>query len=238
MSNRKSMGRRTLQQGVQAQLLTIGNNLRKGEFTLEDIGDHLPGSVMLQDLPTATNLYMNQYGCEKLRHSSEELKALGPDYFRNFFPQDEILVIRKELTCFLQQQDPDKIFPFYQRVRTGKNGDYEWYFTSSRIADEEGQRLIHVALPAAHLETALFRSQCLAPPNEYACKNYALYSALTKRERELITLIAEGRTSSYIAENLFLSIHTVNNHRKNIIRKLEINSLAELIRFAMAFGLL
>lgn len=238
MGNLKSMSQHDLQLGVQAQLLTIGNNLRQGEFTFEDIGDYLPGSVMLQDLPTATNLYMNRYGCDKLHHSSEELKALGPDYFNNFFPQEEISIIQKEITCFLQLQDPNKIFPFYQRVKTGKNGSYEWYFTSSRIADEKGHKLIHIALPATHLETAIFRSQCLTQLNEYAYKNYQRYSALTKREKELIILIAEGKSSGYIAEKLFLSIHTINNHRKNIIRKLGTSSLAELIRFAIAFGLL
>ncbi|WP_010520320.1 response regulator transcription factor [Aquimarina agarivorans] len=56
---------------------------------------------------------------------------------------------------------------------------------------------------------------------------------LTKREIEVITLIAEEHTTNEIAEILFLSKHTVESYRKNIIRKLEVRNLAGLTKFAL-----
>ncbi len=55
---------------------------------------------------------------------------------------------------------------------------------------------------------------------------------LTAREREVIKLIKEGKTSKAIAESLFLSEFTVETHRKNILRKLQLNSATELIAYA------
>lgn len=55
---------------------------------------------------------------------------------------------------------------------------------------------------------------------------------LTDRELEIIRLLAKGQSSADIAETLFLSTHTVNTHRKNILRKLEISSTVELVHFA------
>jgi DNA-binding NarL/FixJ family response regulator len=59
---------------------------------------------------------------------------------------------------------------------------------------------------------------------------------LTPRERQIIKLIAEGKTSKEIAILLFISIHTVNNHRKNIKKKLNIYKNADLIKYAMQQG--
>ncbi len=60
---------------------------------------------------------------------------------------------------------------------------------------------------------------------------------LTKREKEVIAFTAQGKSSSEIAEHLFLSPHTVNTHRRNIYKKLGISNVKELITFAYANGL-
>ena len=55
---------------------------------------------------------------------------------------------------------------------------------------------------------------------------------LTKREIELIHLLKAGLSTKEIAQNLFLSFFTIETHRKNIIRKLQVKNVAELISFA------
>lgn len=60
---------------------------------------------------------------------------------------------------------------------------------------------------------------------------------LTKREREILQLIAEGFTNKEIAGKISLSLHTVHVHRNNIMRKLEIHKQADLIRYALKEGI-
>lgn len=60
---------------------------------------------------------------------------------------------------------------------------------------------------------------------------------LTPREYEVLELITRGKTTAQIAQNLHLSIHTINSHRKNILRKLNMNSPAELIVYALESGI-
>ena len=55
---------------------------------------------------------------------------------------------------------------------------------------------------------------------------------LTKREKEVLQLIAEGHTNPQIADKLFVSPSTVDSHRKNLLSKLEVNNTAALIKFA------
>jgi len=56
---------------------------------------------------------------------------------------------------------------------------------------------------------------------------------LTRREIEILGLISQAKSSSEIAENLFISPQTVGAHRKNIMRKLSITTTAGLVRFAI-----
>jgi DNA-binding NarL/FixJ family response regulator len=58
-------------------------------------------------------------------------------------------------------------------------------------------------------------------------------TVLSIRETEIVRHIAEGSTNKKIAEKLFLSVHTVNTHRKNILKKLRIKNTSELILFAI-----
>jgi DNA-binding NarL/FixJ family response regulator len=56
---------------------------------------------------------------------------------------------------------------------------------------------------------------------------------LTEREREVLQLIAEGMTNQEIADKLCISIRTVDTHRKNIMAKLDIHSVAGLVKYAI-----
>ena len=68
-------------------------------------------------------------------------------------------------------------------------------------------------------------------------EDLASYDGLTDREREILQLIAEGKTAANIAEDLHISPHTVHSHRDNIMTKLDLHDRAALIRYAIRRGL-
>src|ERR1051325_577739 len=61
---------------------------------------------------------------------------------------------------------------------------------------------------------------------------------LTSREREVLQLIAEGKTNKEIAGDLKLSVYTVDAHRGRVMEKLNLHSTGELVRFAVRNGLI
>ena len=61
--------------------------------------------------------------------------------------------------------------------------------------------------------------------------------ALSRREKEILTLIADGLTNSKIAEMLFLSSHTITTHRKNIMSKLGVKNTAGIVMYAVKSGI-
>jgi DNA-binding CsgD family transcriptional regulator len=61
---------------------------------------------------------------------------------------------------------------------------------------------------------------------------------LTRREKEVLELIADGNTNNEIATKLFISVTTVDTHRKNLLAKFEAKNIASLIKAAMQMQLL
>jgi DNA-binding NarL/FixJ family response regulator len=64
------------------------------------------------------------------------------------------------------------------------------------------------------------------------------YDTLTSREREVLQLAAEGHSNGEIAKRLFISSRTVETHRANVMRKLDLKSQTDIVRYAIRRGLI
>jgi LuxR family transcriptional regulator len=226
---------------MQTHILCLGNQVRKRELRIEEFADYIPGSVMVQNLQSMTNTYMNKNGCEILHKSKEELMTMGQEFFKMYFPPEELAFNKKELAIFLAQDDGTNLHSFFQRVRPNIYSDYTWYFTTSKIIKSAENPfhsdLMNISVPISMLGSTGHRMRSLVENDEYMRKNLHQYSLLSGREKEIIKLIVAGKSSYEIADALYRSIHTINTHRKNIIHKIGVNSLAGLIKFAVAFNL-
>lgn len=95
---------------------------------------------------------------------------------------------------------------------------------------QEGQAYLQPSLAKNLLEDYLRRTK--------DTEERERYDNLTEREREVLRLIAEGRTSKEVAELLSLSASTVERHRANIMAKLDLHNRAQLIKYAIRKGLI
>jgi len=117
--------------------------------------------------------------------------------------------------------------PIRDRVET----DYCWRSTTRCVLDEN--YFISITYSLQELEKMSLISSGVLEPN-LVIENYLYqFQSLTKREKEILIMIGTGKTSRRISDLLSLSVHTINVHRKNIIKKLNIKNQAELFRFGM-----
>ena len=101
------------------------------------------------------------------------------------------------------------------------------------LKDVDDEDLLAAVLAVQHGQTCL--SGTLGKALD---KREFLPTVLSHRERQILSLIAAGRTNRDIATETGLSIHTVESHRKHIIEKLDLHSPAELVRYAIRHGIL
>ncbi len=105
----------------------------------------------------------------------------------------------------------------------------------------ETSELINAVRSVAKGEVFLYPSMAGRLVKEYLSQSASskISSAkLTKREREILQLIAEGFTNKEIAKKLVLSPSTVHSHRTNLLHKLNLNSRHELVQYAREHGLM
>ena len=118
-----------------------------------------------------------------------------------------------------------------------KNGAYG-YILKDSTAEELVQAVRQVS-EGRHYLSAPFSDQAISA---YIQKSTSSrpdpYDTLTNREREILQLVAEGNSASEISAILSISPRTVETHRANLMRKLELNSQVDLIRFAIRKGIL
>jgi len=96
-------------------------------------------------------------------------------------------------------------------------------------------RTVHQGLTYLSSEIAgVVVARCLS---EEGPDKSSAYGVLGKREREVLQLIAEGRTSKEVGAQLGITVHTVETHRRNISKKVELHSVAELTKYAVREGL-
>lgn len=124
---------------------------------------------------------------------------------------------------------------FFHMLQAGASG-----YVPKRAAPEELLRAIHaVAQGNVFLEPSVAKdlvSDYLARVQDG--REHDTYDGLTEREREILTYIAEDATNMAIANTLNISVNTVERHRENIMRKLNLHTRTELVKYALRKGLI
>ncbi len=146
---------------------------------------------------------------------------------RDLLPETRIIIVS-------MHSKVDYIVEAFQAGATG-------YVVKESASEKLLKGLESVAKGEYFLDSAVSRQvvKALAKfPGKEAKITDADYGSLTPREQEIMRLLAEGLSAKEIAEKLFISPKTVENHRANIMNKLGLHSTMELVRYAAKLGLI
>ena len=136
-------------------------------------------------------------------------------------PETKVLVLS-------MQDDPSYV---REAFAAGANG-----YVLKEAADEEVVAAVRViAGGSSYVHPALGARMVAAEAEERAA---AEADPLSEREREVLRLLALGHTNQEIAQTLYISVRTAESHRAHIMQKLRLSTRAELVRYALAQGLL
>ena len=145
---------------------------------------------------------------------------------RERFPQTRVLVLT-------MHENEEYIYQIFNSGAGGyvlKNSSREELCEAVR-AVANGEKFFSTRVSEIMVEGFIKRGE--APHSEISSSDVPL----TKREKEILSLVAEGMTNQQIADKLFISPRTVDTHRTNIMQKLDIHDVALLARYAVEHGL-
>jgi DNA-binding NarL/FixJ family response regulator len=134
-------------------------------------------------------------------------------------------------TLMLSMHDSEQLL--FEALRAGASG-----YVLKSGADTD---IVDAVRAAMRGDSYLYPSAVTALVRDYAARggrDEEEFDVLTPRELEVLKLIAEAYTSKQIADELFISIKTVDRHRQNILDKLGMRDRVELTRYAIRRGLI
>ncbi len=165
---------------------------------------------------------------ELLRENENSVVVLDYTLF-DFADDDQLLIISERFLMAQWILISEELTPRFLRKVVYSSHQFSVVFKDGTLKDvrdalrsaAEGQRFVSQRV----MELILAQQHKEDAPD-----------VLTATELEIVKAIAKGRTTKEIAEERFSSIHTITTHRKNIFRKLGVNTAHEAIKFAMRAG--
>jgi DNA-binding CsgD family transcriptional regulator len=209
---------------------------------IQAIERDIPGVIIIHNLPGDSIVYLSERGREILQVTLDEIRLPHFDYHKRFFNPEDVPNYAPKILSMLQRNQVGEMVTYFQQVRSSPKEPWKWYSSSSKILlwDSENKPLlaITIALPIDaehHLTPKITR---LIEENNFIREKQVAFSSLSKREKEVLSCLAQGYNAQEIAEKLYISEATVKTHRKNIRSKLNADSTLDLLKFAQAFNLI
>ncbi len=187
---------------------------------------------------------LNHYQMLWVNHAFK--KILGYNNSTDKIPEDVLLDIYhpddRDLMAEMKKYFKKNKKGTYTAIFKFRNhkGKYIWLCSAANVfrrnADDSVFEMVGVSINFSN-EISYGKNLKVVSREQLKQSNKPIIEQLTKRERELTRYYANGYKTRDIAEMLDLSFHTVNNHRKNIMKKLGLHSIAGLVNFAVEHGL-
>ena len=157
----------------------------------------------------------------------------------------DVLVHLSVMSYFEEQNS--KIHPLHfateDEARHWLNGNEDRCKQKTRIkilfegVDEEGNSIIKIKRPSKDITSTLLSIGHVIEENNFIRSNISKFSRLTKREKEIMVIFSKGFRQKEVADQLFISIETLRTHWKNIKKKLDIKSIADVSNYVNAFDM-
>lgn len=202
----------------------------------------MPGVIIIHHIADFSVVHMCTKGQNLLGITLDELREMGTEYYPRYFNMEYMEGLLPRMEVLLRENKSNESFSYFQQVKFAEKNEWTWHITSTGIfmRDDEGKPLLTmtIALPIENMKEVEPKAERLLQENEFLKKHAERFSSLSKREVNILKLVAKGKSSPDIAEELFISAETVQTHRRNIKQKLSISSSFEFNEYARAFNLI
>lgn len=208
---------------LEAQLEQTKARAETGEESLRQVADSSPLMIWMSG-PDALRTYCNRAWLDFRGRSLAE--ELGNGWTEGLHPDDRDICVETYLTSFGARR-PYRIQYRLQRA----DGVYSW------VEDRGLPRLDGVGGVAGFNGTAadIGDPRMHFTPDEEALR---IVFTLTERERQVLVLVAEGKSTRQAAQQLGISYKTVESHRSRVLEKLGVHETASMVRYAIRAGLI
>ena len=200
----------------------LADNQELTRFALE--------SLLRQDEQNVVYRVSDKAGLVELLKKHENAFVLLDYTLFDFADEDQLLIVAERFALSEWILISDELTPKFLRRVVYASHQFSIVFKDSPLSEvrEALQNVAHHQRFISQRALGAIISQQLEDDHP---------SILTETETEIVRAIAQGKTTKEIANERFSSVHTITTHRKNIFRKLGVNTAHEVVKYALRAGL-
>jgi len=203
--------------------------------SLKIISEHFPGWIHLNRLDDLSLFWMSKKMEQDLNSTTDEVIAQGRDFLFRIIHMETYERVIPKILSLRDSNNANRIIGFIQMIRYNEHKPYLPHYTTVRVSNKY-KCFVSQTAPIVDHQNMLYNYLELFGGNEESTIDYQRYQSLTKREKEILKLIAEGNTNLEISNLLGISNLTVKTHRQNINKKLDTKKIHDLIRIAITYS--
>lgn len=217
-------------------LIALEKKLKKGELKFEELGDFMQDKsfVAINNGATLTVEKLSMH--TKLQNSLNYYPSEVPvgkafDYVK----KEDLIRLVPRFINFFKSHDLHSVCTDFEGFREmQRGGNYNTLMISAKIYNN---KLLKINSPIKNLGTIAPKIEKALELDAFMRKSYEKFASLSKSEKEVLQLLASGYSNQEIADRKFISVTTVQTHRRNLKKKLYVKHFRDLLRFAQAFDL-
>lgn len=195
---------------------------------LEQIAQNIPGLIYINDMNSMKNIWINNAASHLLGYSPEEIAAMGNQFYvENIHPEDKPIFV--DSVQFFHHH-PNAQWRGTYRVKH-KNGDWKWFTAIGSVFKKNNDGtpalILGIMFDVTERMPTDERLERLLKENK-TLKREVIFLKLSSQEKKITEMLLLGHSTQEISNQLFISPLTVKTHRRNIYKKLNINSIDEL----------
>lgn len=211
----------------------LGNLYKKDKDLFHQFKDfvHLP--IYINDRVTLEYTLLSDM-CLNKGKEIEDLQEYGISYLPKISEPNLLNLAIKKIKRFNLQNDISATCSYLQCLLINKKMTH--YVTNKCIIDDDLAMNTSLFPDQMGSVSKLFKN--ILPESSNSLIFWQRFQSLTKQEKVILKLVANGISNKDIGDQLFISKHTVNTHRKNIYKKLHIKTTSEIVKFSLVMDLL
>jgi DNA-binding CsgD family transcriptional regulator len=217
-------------------LIKYDEMLSGNKVSLEEIGAMTPQIFHYNDGDYNFH-YVNEKGCCWFCLPKEQIINRGEAFLKKFYHPDTIAYEFPKIKRFCKNNNCDTVYTNYQQIFNPSLQAYSVclvFIKKSNVLSG----FVSITQPLEKDMNITKKINRLIS-EEIFKKNHARdFGYLTLRETEILKLLAEGWNNPQISDQLYISRRTVEQHRKNINRKLDVHAFKDILEYAYAFDLI
>lgn len=215
----------------------VNRAVKNYHANFEEIAGYVPGMFHINNGASLQLEFISTYASKIIDMSPDDILGMGLDFFAKHITPETIRDVFPRLKEFYNKRDSHAVQYEFQRFMPDQDLNNQVILVTSSKIDPSGQFLVSSTVPSTELSKYSRLIRKIVDLKELSDVQFQRFQSLTKIEKQIFQLVANGWVTKKISNLLFLPSAEVDKIQSQIWKKLDLKSMRDIASYAKTFDL-